>query len=181
MNVSASSSFVATALRGVLVGIVSLGLSACGGSSDPVNFNGTYTTTLTNSDNGCQLANWKANEVTENVQVVATTDALNPKSVLVTVEGLTGAWLELFVGSRMFISTSDGSALSGVLLGRVTTDDKGCMQTVRIRLNATLKNDTLEGTLTYGFDVKNPSVCGIKATCTNQQTLKGLRPPLPTK
>jgi hypothetical protein len=180
MNVSDSSSFVATRLRGVLVGLVSLGFSACGGSSDPVNFNGTYTTTLTNSDNGCQLANWKANEVTENVQIVATTDPLNTKSVLVKVEGLTGAWLELVVGSRMFISTSDGNALSGVLLGRESTD-KGCMQTIRIRLNATLKTDTLEGTLTYGFDVKNPEACGIKATCTNQQTLKGLRPPLPTK
>jgi len=62
---------------------------------------------LTNSDNGCHLANWKANDVAENVQVVATTDALNVKSALVTFEGLTGVWFELVVGNRMFISTSD--------------------------------------------------------------------------
>jgi hypothetical protein len=179
MNKSASSSFVATALRGVLVGIVSLGLSACGGSSDPVNFNGTYTTTIVNGENGCGLDRWTAGEKSDNVQVIATTDALNRNSVLVAVQGIAGGLLELSVGSRTFVSTSSGNELTGLLVGR-EANDKGCMQSTRIRLKAKLNGDTLEGSLSYSFEVKNPEACGIKANCANIQTIKGLRPPVPS-
>lgn len=152
-------------------------ISACGGSDDPVNFNGTYATTITNGGNGCEFAGWMVGNKTENVEVVMATDPTDAKSVVVTVQGFAGGFLEIFVGSRIFISNTDGNEISGLLLGRESTD-AGCMQQSRIRINGKLTGDKLDGTLTYGFVVKNPAACGIKATCATQQTIVGSRPTL---
>ena len=46
----------------------------------------------------------------------------------------------------------------------------------KIRLNGKLTGDKPDGTLTYGFAVKNPAACGIRATCATQQTVVGSRP-----
>lgn len=154
---------------------LAVGSWSCGGTDEPVNFNGTYTTTITNKANGCEFANWMVGNKTQNVEVVMATDATDAKSVVVTVQGFAGGFLELFVGSRIFISNTNGNEISGLLLGRESTD-AGCMQQSRIRINGKLNGDALDGTLTYGFVVKNPETCGIKASCATQQTIVGSRP-----
>ena len=148
-------------------------LLACG--SDPAAVAGDYTVAVTNGANECMLSMWNEGDTSRGIELVVSQSG---SSVNADVRGLTGAFLDLWLGSSVFAGSVDGDDLDLLLIGTTEQNAPGCTYTIDAELDATLNGDVLVGAITYR---PNPieGTCGILEMCSNVQQFNGTRPPTP--
>ncbi len=136
---------------------------------------GNYTINIVNAENGCAFSNWQSGSQAQvNLKVV---QSEADESVTGTVEGVTGGVLTLLFGSNVFRGTADGSAVDLALNGTRAANQGACAFTAVARLQGTLDEDTLSGTIRYTYNTNNSPDCATLATCSSVQNFNGIRPP----
>jgi hypothetical protein len=144
--------------------------SACA----PADVAGNYTVNVTNGPDECMTGGWTEGESTSGIPVVVTQDG---DQVVLEVQGLTGTFLTLGVGSNRFQGQVSGSGVTAALIGSVSRTQGMCTYTTTVDLDARVDDDVIQGTLRYRPVTNGHPDCGILETCGNQQSFNGARPP----
>jgi hypothetical protein len=145
---------------------------ACGGGA-PANFAGTYSVTVVDGANNCNLANWTPGNSAGNIPIQITQDNTLAQ---VTIQGLVGGLLSLEIGTNVFSGTVSGNTFTATHLGTNTQTQQSCMYTVNTTISSTVDaNNNLSGTITYTPKTNSDPTCGALQTCVNQQTFTGAR------
>jgi hypothetical protein len=159
------------AMRGLP--LLVLAVAAC--SSSPANVAGSYSVAVTNKDNGCNLQNWT---VGNSAQGIAVSITQNGTQAAATVQGATGAYLDVVLGLHEFDGSVDGDHLSLTLHGTRSASSGNCTWTFDADLEADLTGDILQGTIDYKpVTNKNTDCTTTLETCASTQALNGTRPP----
>jgi len=159
---------------GALAGLALVSFAACGGD-DPVDAVGTYTVSLTNRENGCNLGTWTEGNMASGVGVVMTQ---NGAAVTADVQpGAARVALDLALGGHLFTGEVDGDHLDLLITGTPMASMGTCDYTFNAQIDATLDGDVLEGNLYYRAQTDGASDCGTLTGCSSRQQLLGNRPP----
>jgi hypothetical protein len=155
--------------------VPALAIAACG-SSTPANVAGSYTIAVTNRDNGCKLQNWTVGDMASNIGVTVTQDG---STATATVNGVTGGYLTLALGSNVFTGNVDGDFLRLTLFGTRSQSSGNCTWTYNAVLGGTLTGDILQGSIDYEAKTNgNPDCTTMGITgCASSQDFNGTRPP----
>jgi hypothetical protein len=146
-----------------------------GCSVAPANVTGTYTTNLTNGANGCMFSNWTEGNVTSGIPIMLTQSGT---AVTGTVMGAAATYLDVLLGSHVFVGNVSGHELDLVLHGSRSATTGGCTAMANAEIHGTLVGDTLTGTITYSAVTNHDPSCGYLETCTSTQSFNGVRPPM---
>lgn len=146
--------------------------AAC--SSSPANVAGDYTIAVTNRDNGCNLANWTVGSSAQNIGVTITQSG---SDAMATVNGVTGGYLNLALGSNVFSGTVDADHLSLTLFGTRSQTSGNCTFTYNAVIGADLNVDALTGTIDYTAKGNGNPDCATIDGCVSRQDFNGTRPP----
>lgn len=152
-----------------------MGVAACG-SDDPADVAGNYTVAVTNRDNGCNFPNYTVGDTSSGIPVMITQEG---EDVTATVMGLTGAGLNLGLGSNMFTGKVDDENLNLDLFGTRPQMQNTCTYTFNAKILANVEGDTLEGRVEYRAATTTPSNpdCASIQGCLTFQEFNGTRPP----
>ena len=149
-------------------------MAGCG-SSAPVNVAGSYTVAVTNKDNGCNLMSWTSGNSASGIGVSI---SQNGSMADATVQGATGTYLDLVLGSHDFTGNVDGDHLALTLYGTRQSTSGNCSWTFNANLDADLSGDVLTGTIDYVEKTNgNPDCTADQSTCKSEQDFNGTRPP----
>jgi hypothetical protein len=162
----------ALALGGFLV----LGFLVGCADDDPANVEGNFTVAVTNRDNGCNLGNWTVGDSSAGIPV---TIAQEGENVSATVMGLTGAGLNLGLGSNVFSGKIDENKLDLDLFGERPQMQNSCTYTYNAKILGLVDGDTIEGRVEYRAAPTTPSNpdCASITGCLSFQEFNGTRPP----
>jgi hypothetical protein len=152
--------------------VVVVAVAGCGGS--PADVAGSYTVSVTNGANGCNLVNWTVGESAAGIPVTITQDG---GAATATVEGVTGALLVAGLGSRIFAGEVSGSSLDLALIGTNSQTSGNCTYTYNALLDGSIDGDVIEGTITYTAATNDQSDCAALEGCETVQDFNGTRPP----
>lgn len=152
--------------------IVSVATPACDG--DPADVAGDYSLALTKRDNGCNFDNWTEGDSDSNVPLVITQDSSN---VTGTVGSVWGAFLQAWLGSKVYTGTVDGHDLEMTIVGTNPTTSGNCTYTFNSTIDATLDGDLLEGWVEYTAATNDNSDCSAIEDCVSRHQFNGTRPP----
>lgn len=143
-------------------------------SSTPTSFAGSYTVTVVDGPNACNLQNWTEGSSTSNIAVSFSQDG---SIAQLNVQGLLGVYLLALEGSSVVSGMVTGDDFTATLLGTKTITQSACEYTLNTKLDVTLDSKgVLSGTLTYiPVITKSDPSCGALTTCTQQQTVSGSR------
>ena len=147
-------------------------LAAC--TSDPVDAEGTYTVSVTNRENGCNFDPWTAGNNATNITTVINQEGTSAGA---EVTGVTGAYLDLILGSHVFSGAVDGDELDLTILGTRSAVTGNCTFTLDARLHAALDGDVLTGRIDYSKHGNGNSDCAPLDGCITYQDMNGTRPP----
>ena len=150
-------------------------LCAAACSSDNGNAAGDYTVTLTNRDNGCNIAGWTVGNTS--TATVTLTQANN--NVTAAVTGLGAVALELVVGGHTYTGKISGDSLDLSLFGSRTNMMGNCTYTFNSEIHAVLDGDVLTGQIDYLSATNNNPDCAPVKDCRSFQDFNGTRPPPP--
>ena len=145
----------------------------CGSDAD---ISGTYSVSLTNRDNGCNLSNFTPGESASNISVVITQ---NEDAATVRVEGLAALALNALLGSdkNTFTGTVDGDEFSATSIGTLPRTTGNCTYTFNAEITGSIDGDVITGRIDYrAADNGNPD-CSQVAGCVSYQDYNGTRPP----
>ncbi len=153
-----------TALALVLV-------AACTPTADVA---GEYTVALTNRANGCNFQNWTVDQPTQGVSVTITqADA----TATASVNGLTGAYLDLVLGGHSFVGPVDGDTVELTLYGDRSGSMGNCTFTFNAVMRGELAGDALSGVIDYEARTNGNPDCAPIQGCASVQEFVGARPP----
>lgn len=155
----------------LLASVLLLGVSS---GCAPADVAGNYSLSVTNGDNGCDVNGWTVGESNANVPSVITQDE---GAVQVEVQGVSGTFLNLAVGSNRFAGDVAGDRIAAELIGDNSNREGECVYTWTIDLDATVTGDVIEGELSWRPVTNGHPDCGLLETCRNQQAFNGTRPP----
>lgn len=155
----------------IAIGIAAL--AGCGGS-DPADVHGDYTIAVTNRTNGCDLTNWTEGNTASGIAVEITQ---NGGSASAEVMGTVGGLLDVWLGSRIFTGSVDGSHLDLRLTGETTFATGECDYTMDAVIDGDLDGDVLTGEIRYEAQTDGDPDCGDLTGCTSIQEFNGTRPP----
>ena len=158
-----------------LVALVAL-LVSCDSESSIPNVAGTYTINLKVTKLDCAMLVGELGDENTGVNVVFTQDEADRRKVTATVQNPGRAILTVFLGNNSFTGTLTGNSLDLALEGRSKVSTDACAYSQNARLKATVDKDFLSGTITYSYATNKASDCGIKNTCSDEQTVTGSRP-----
>ena len=158
-------------MRTRLLLVVATLVAGCAGPADVA---GNYTINLTNGENGCSVDGWMVGEETTGVPIIVTQDE---DQVQLDVNGPSGTFLDVFVGSSLFNGQVSGNDVTAALIGSVSARQGECAYTWTIDLAAEADGDVLRGDLLWHPVTNGHADCGILATCGNGQSFNGTRPP----
>jgi len=148
-------------------------LVGCGGS-DPADFEGSWTVSITNGPNDCNVMNWNEGDSNSGIGVDITQ---NDSDVIVDVTGLAGAYLDAVLGNNdVFNGSVDGNALDADREGTNSMNMGNCTFTYNATVHADINGDTMTGYLAYTRATNGNSDCAA-LMCENRQNLTGNRPP----
>ena len=159
-------------LTWVFAAITGVATLAC--DDDPVAVAGDYTLSLTKRDNGCDFDNWNEGDTTSNVGMIITQDG---KNITGTVEGLWGAFLNTWLGSKVYTGTVGGSDLTMTIIGTHSATSGNCTYTFNSSVDATLDGDLLEGWVEYTAATNDNPDCSTIEGCVSRHQFNGTRPP----
>ncbi len=149
------------------------GLAACGDTADVA---GTYTVAVTNGDNGCGFDNWTVGDTASNITFSITQDG---DMVTGTVEGATGLYLGVLLGSNVFTGTVSGDELEMTLHGTTQGTMGNCSYNVNATIHGEVDGDFLTGHIEYTTATNGSPECGTLEGCVSMQSFNGARPPSP--
>lgn len=149
-------------------------LGAC--ASDPVQVGGDYTVGVTDRDNGCNFENWTVGAMNSGIPISI---SQNGTKVTATVNGLTGAYLNVIFGTMAYDGTVDGSALDLELQGSHALTKGNCAYTFNSQIIATANGDLITGKINYLPATNGNSDCTTMMIegCLSYQDFTGSRPP----
>ena len=147
-------------------------LAGC--SSSPVAAAGTYSISLTNGANGCNITGYTVGNQATGIPVVITQSG---DAATATVNGLAAADLDVDLGTNVFPGTVDGDNLDFKAQGTVAKMSGNCAFTYNGEIAATLDGDTLTGQVRYTSATNNNSDCATLQGCSTVQDFNGTRPP----
>jgi hypothetical protein len=116
---------------------------------------------------------WTVNEQTPGIEVVITQ---NGASAIAEVKGGAGFVLGVAFGSATFSGDVDGDELNLFVTGTRPKTTGNCTFTYDGRMEATLTENTLNGSLYYVANTNTASDCAA-VQCTSKQDFAGSRPP----
>lgn len=149
-------------------------LACVGCSSDPANVEGNYTIAVTNRDNGCAFANWMVGGQSAGIPVTVTqTDTM----VSAKIEGVTGSFVALALGSATYSGKIDGDHLELDLYGTRSQMSGNCAFTYNSVIVGDVDGDTLTGRVEYTAATNNNPDCTAIEGCLSFQEFNGTRPP----
>jgi hypothetical protein len=146
---------------------------ACG--DPPISPTGLYALTLTDQENGCKLADWRAGNASSAAVEIRERDAV----VTAVPQGNLAMSLADWLGTSTFTGPHRGARLELVLAGTRSYFDRGCVYTFDATIDATLAGHLLEGSLFYRARTNGAWGCAGLAGCASRQALRGARPPPP--
>ncbi len=149
-----------------------VGFAAC--SDDPVDAEGDYTINVTNRDNGCSFDNWTAGNSAMDIKVTINQEG---ETAGADVMGITGAYLDLILGSHVFNGSIDGDELDLKIPGTRSAVTGNCTWTVDATLIATLNGDILTGRINYSKNGNDNTDCAPIDGCLSVQEMNGARAP----
>lgn len=158
-----------------LGGLLYFGVAACG-SDDPANVEGMYTVAIANRDNGCNFPNYTVGDTAQGIPVTISQEGEN---VTATVTGLTGAALNLQLGSNMFTGAIDGDEMNLDLFGTRPQMQDTCTYTFNAKIIGSVDGDAIEGRVEYRANATTPTNpdCNSIQGCLTFQEFNGTRPP----
>jgi hypothetical protein len=154
--------------------LILLALSVgCG--SDPVDAEGTYSLSVTNRDNGCNLQNWTVGNSATGVAVVINQEGEDVNADIMDAGArlLFDAWL----GGHVYAGTIDGDELDLELQGSKSYNTGNCAYTYNSNFLATLDGDVLTGRINYTIAGNGNTDCAALDGCITYQEMNGTRPP----
>ena len=150
------------------------GLAA--GCGDDAEVAGTYSVSLTNRTNGCNLSNYTVGDTSTNIGVVITQSGSN---VTLTVNGLAGIALIGLLGAdkNIYTGSVDGNDVDVESLGTRSQTMGNCTFTYNSKIAGSIDGDALTGRIEYrAADNGNPD-CATISGCLTYQDFNGTRPP----
>lgn len=154
--------------------VLALAAPLAGCSDDPADVAGTYSISVTNDANGCEFESWMEDATASNIQVVITQDG---SSVSVDVAGVTGAFLDLWLGGSTFTGTVDGDAIDARIIGENALTAGNCAYTFDAVIDGQADGDVLTGRILYEAKTNGNPDCGALTGCQTVQRFNGTRPP----
>ena len=149
-------------------------LACVGCSSDPADVEGNYTIAVTNRDNGCNFGNWMVGAQNAGIPVTVTqTDT----TVSAKIEGATGGFVALALGSATYVGDIDGDHLQLDLFGTRSQTSGNCAFTYNSAIIGDVDGDTLTGRVEYTAATNNNPDCAAIEGCLSYQEFNGTRPP----
>jgi hypothetical protein len=142
--------------------------------SPPHDMTGSYSVAVTNGANGCGFPNWRENESSQNVPFNVSQSGANATGI---VEGLTGVFVALWLGTRSYSGTISGSSVTMTAFGTNSHREGECSYTINSTIDGSLLGDALQGTITYTAKTNGSPACGTREGCRTTQSFSGSRPP----
>jgi hypothetical protein len=159
----------------VVVAVSAL-VAACSGSdstSPPSNVAGTYSVSITNTNNDCQYANWTIGNTAQNIQFDVTQ---NGASASGNVKGLANIYFAV-LGIGTLTGNVNGDSASLTAVGTTPLTKGACQYHVQATATFTLTGNTINGSMVYTNQTNNDPSCGTLTTCSSTQSVAGSRPP----
>lgn len=147
-------------------------LTAC--SSSPADVEGSYTMAITNRENGCNFQNWTSGESATGIGVTFSQEG---EDVSATIEGATGTFVELWLGSRVYTGKVDGDRVAVDLFGNRSQNMGNCAFTYNSRIVGDASGDTMTGRVEYRAAGNGNPDCASIDGCLTFQEFNGTRPP----
>ena len=153
--------------------LILLALVAAGCTSD-VNAEGTYTISVTNRTNGCNLANWTEGDTASNITVAMSQE---DNRLTADVMGVTRIYLDIVLGGHVFTGHVHGDELDLLLESSRSQTTGNCVYTINAHMLSVLDRDTLIGRINYESATNGNSDCAGITGCVSYQDMNGTRPP----
>jgi hypothetical protein len=151
-------------------------LAACSTTSSngsPADISGNYSVSVTNTNNGCNYANWRVGDTAQNVTFEVTQSGDQASG---NVRGLANIYFA-FLGIGTLTGKVTGSSASLSAVGTTGIKQGQCAYFVRATADFSLTGNTINGTVTYRNETNHAADCGTLETCTSTQSIAGSRPP----
>lgn len=153
--------------------MILLALVAAGCTSD-VDARGTYTISVANRTNGCNLENWTVGDTASNITVGVTQES---NHVTADVMGVTRIYLDIVLGGHIFTGSVHGDELDLLLESSRSRTTGNCVYTINAHMLSRLQGDVLTGRINYESATNGNSDCAGITGCVSYQDMNGTRPP----
>tara|TARA_R110002096_G_scaffold44524_8_gene119806 strand:- start:2098 stop:2592 length:495 start_codon:yes stop_codon:yes gene_type:complete len=148
--------------------------AGCGGDGASADATGDYAVAITSGANGCNFVNWEEGATNTGIPLgIVEAEA----GVTATVGGISALFLDLLVGSNVFVGGISGSELSMDIEGTVERNQDGCTHFVNSSLEANIDGDILVGSVIYTVADNDSAECAALIGCESVQNFNGTRPP----
>jgi hypothetical protein len=154
-------------MRTIPLALLAAVACSSGNSAPPANVAGTYTLTVTDGQNGCNISNFTTGATSTGVMVQITQ---NGSSVSATVQGYSGLVLDFATGNTLS-GTISGSQATLSATGNHTQNN--CAYTTTATANMTFNGNQVQGSISYADSGNGSSDCGVLQACTSSQTFSG--------
>jgi hypothetical protein len=135
---------------------------------------GDYSISITNRENGCNFDNWTEGDTATGISLSITQDG---SDVTGTVGGLTGQFLNLWLGSATYTGTVSGDDVEMTLYGERSFNEGNCSFTFNSTIVADSNGDVLTGDVLYRAATNGNPDCAALEGCVTRQQFNGTRPP----
>jgi hypothetical protein len=159
-------------MRTIAIPLLLVAAAACSGSNDngpPADVAGTYTLTITDGQNGCNIQNFTTNASQTGIKVTFTQ---NGSDLSATVQGSSG----------LVLAFATGNTMSGWINGREASLSStanhtigNCAFSTTATANMTFVDNQVQGTVVYTDSGNGSSDCGPMQNCSSTQTFTGSR------
>jgi hypothetical protein len=154
-----------------------MGVVVAGGgcaSDAPVDVAGSYTVATTNGANGCQFPNWTQGATATGIALTVGQTGSDFNAV---IGGVTGVFVDLWLGSHTFIGTVAGTNLHAGLAGERDQMPGTCKYRVNATMDGTLLGDALTGTIDLTTAIVTAASDCPPPDCHSIIAFNGTRPP----
>jgi hypothetical protein len=139
----------------------------------PADVSGSYLVALTNRASSCDFKDWVEGKEAAGIGFSITQDG---ETLHASVDGVTGVWLGLALGSAEFEGSVTRTSLELVNYGSRAQTVGNCTFTYDATVNGELEGDAISGTISYAPHTNGASGCEA-VECQAVQDFSGSRPP----
>ena len=147
-------------------------VAACSGNDGgvpPADVAGSYTLTVTDGQNGCNVQNFTTNASQTGIGVAITQDGSNVSATVTSASGL----VLMFSAGDTLAGTIEGSEAS--LSSSSSRMQGNCAYSTTATANMKFLGNQVQGTILYTDTGNGSADCGVLQQCTSTQTMSGSR------
>lgn len=147
-------------------------VAACSGNDGgepPAQVAGSYTLTITDGQNGCNVQNFTTNASQTGITVDVTQDGSGVSATLTNSVGL----VLMFSAGDTLAGSIEGSEAS--LTSSSSRAQGNCAYSATATANMRFSGNQVQGTILYSSSGNGSSDCGVLQQCTSTQTFTGSR------